>query len=196
MTYETEQVRDIINRCKTGDESGFRELYDLYAAGVYRLCCSLLLNEQDAEDIAQDAFIYAFKNIQRFDDEKASFKTWLFTIAVSRCRNTYRRKHIPTLDLTQILHLAIPAPAHELPEASMARRSASDAIERALIGLSPRLREAVVLRYGHGLTYREMADVIGCPQKTAESRVRLAHKKLQQLLQPGGRALLEELLRV
>jgi RNA polymerase sigma-70 factor (ECF subfamily) len=66
-------------------------------------------------------------------------------------------------------------------------------VEAALVALTPRLREAVVLRYGHGLTYREMADVIGCPQKTAESRVRLAHDQLRGLLQQADAPnLLEE----
>jgi RNA polymerase sigma factor (sigma-70 family) len=62
--------------------------------------------------------------------------------------------------------------------------------------LSPRLREAIVLRYGHGLTYREIAEIMECPQKTAESRVRLAHERLRGVLQSDGRALLEELLSI
>ena len=61
---------------------------------------------------------------------------------------------------------------------------------------APRLREAVVLRYGHNLTFREMAEVIGCPQKTAESRVRLAHKHLRSVLQPASENLLDALLGV
>jgi RNA polymerase sigma-70 factor (ECF subfamily) len=65
-----------------------------------------------------------------------------------------------------------------------------------LADLSPALREAVVLRYGHGLTYREIAEVIGCPQKTAESRVRLAHERLRGLLQTEAPSLLADLLRM
>lgn len=196
MTEDQTNIQALIDRCLTGDQSGYRALYDHFAAGTYRLCYSLLMNQQDAEDITQDAFIYAFKNLNRFDANKAAFKTWLYTIAVSRCRNVYRRKRLPTVDLSQILQLQIPAPNSETPEASLARRNAEDAIQRALIDLSPRLREAIVLRYGHGLTYREMAEVMGCPQKTAESRVRLAHDKLHTILQPTGRAILDELLRV
>ena len=76
------------------------------------------------------------------------------------------------------------------------RQHARDAVESALAGLPPRLREAVVLRYGHGLTYREIAEVMGCPQKTAESRVRLAHDALRRIMQPVGPALLDELLNI
>lgn len=181
----------LIARCLRGDQTGYMQLYELYAPGVYRLCYSLLLQEQDAEDVSQEVFVYAFKNLKRFDPERASFKTWLYTITVSRCRNMYRRRRFTMMDISQLF---IPAPDSERPEAALVRRHAQDTIQAALATLSPRLREAVVLRYGHGLTYREIADVMGCPPKTAESRVRLAHDRLRGALQPVGRGLLEELL--
>ena len=152
------------------------------------------MNEQDAEDILQDSFLYAFKNLHRYDSRKASLKTWLYTIAVSRCRNTYRRKRFLTVDISQWFGMELKAPPAEGPEASAIRRDASDSIALALQDLSPRLREAIVLRYGQGMTYREIAAVMGCPQKTAESRVRLGHQKLRKSLQPVGMGLLEELL--
>ena len=88
------------------------------------------------------------------------------------------------------------APKAETPEAALTERDTRDAVEAALAALSPRLREAVVLRYGHGLTYREIAKVMDCPQKTAESRVRLAHEALRGVLQQVGPGLLEELMNV
>lgn len=179
---------EVIACCLQDDQGAYDELYNRYAAGLYRLCYGILLNRQDAEDVLQEAFVYAFKNLRRFDPLRASFKTWLYTIAVSRCRNTYRRKRLPLLDFAQMFSLA--APRADAPEMAFAERSARDAVGRALAGLSPLLREAVVLRYAHGLTYREMADMLDCPQKTAESRVRLAHEKLRDVLQP---ALLDEL---
>lgn len=186
----------VIARCLQGDQVGFALLYERFAAGAYRLCYSLLFNRQDAEDVAQEAFVYAFRNLSRFDSNRASFKTWLYTIAVSRCRNVYRRRRLPSIDLTRLFQLNVAAPKSETPEAELARRDAADAVEIALSELTPRLREAIVLRYAHGLTYREIAEVMGCPQKTAESRVRLAHDKLRGALQPVGPGLLEELLRI
>ena len=146
--------------------------------------------------ILQESFLYAFKNLHRYDSRKSALKTWLYTIAVSRCRNTYRRKRFLTVDISQWFGLELKAPPAEAPEAAVIRRDASDTIASALQDLSPRLREAIVLRYGQGLTYREIAEVMGCPQKTAESRVRLGHQRLRQALQPVGLGLLEELLRV
>lgn len=193
---DTDETDALIARCLSGDQTAYSDLYALYAGGVYRLCYSLLFQRQDAEDVTQDAFLYAFKNLQRFDPRKASFKTWLYTIAVSRCRNMYRRKRPSLLDFSQLFRLEVAAPNTERPEAAFAQRDAQDALVRALANLSPQLREAVVLRYGHGLTYREIAAVMDCPSKTAESRVRLAHERLRGLLQGAGQGLLEELLSV
>ena len=191
-----ERVTAAIGRCLCGDQSGYETLFAEFAPGICRLCFSLLFNTQDAEDVTQESFVYAFKNLERYDASRASFKTWLYTIAVSRCRNVYRRKH-PAIDLLNLFqHDEMPAPKSETPEAALAYQSAQEAIEQAIAALSPRLREAVVLRYGHGLTYREIAEVMDCPQKTAESRVRLAHEALRGLLQPAGQGLLDELLSV
>ena len=190
------EIDATIKQALTGNQQAFAQIYDYYAAGIYRLCYSLVLNTQDAEDVLQESFVYAFKNLHRYDSEKAAFKTWLYTIAVSRCRNTYRRKRFAMMDISQLLQWQLPAPKSETPEAAVAQRESIDAIQDALAKLSPILREAIVLRYAHGLTYREMADVMDCPQKTAESRVRLAHDKLKEVLHPVGRGLLEELLQI
>jgi RNA polymerase sigma-70 factor, ECF subfamily len=179
-----------------GNQGAYGHLYESFAAGLYRLCYSLVLNKQDAEDVLQESFVYAFKNLRRFDSSRAAFKTWLYTIAVSRCRNTYRRKQFVMIDFSQVLQLQIPSPHNESPEAAMSQRESVEAIQEALVGLSPILREAVVLRYGQGLSYREMAEIMEVPQKTAESRVRLAHEKLKEVLRPIGRGLLEDLLQI
>lgn len=194
MLSDQEIALGLIARCIQGEQVAYTELYELFAAGIYRLCYSLVFNKQDAEDVTQEVFVYAFKNLRRYDGGKSAFKTWLYTIAVSRCRNTYRRKHLPQIDFSQIFQLNIAAPRSETPEAALAYRNAQDALTQALVELPPNLREAVVLRYGHGLTYREISEVMECPAKTAESRIRLAHQHLHKLLQPQGQGLLEELL--
>jgi RNA polymerase sigma-70 factor (ECF subfamily) len=193
---QAESVETTVARCLAGDQTGYASLYNSFAPGTYRLCYSLVLNRQDAEDVTQETFVYAFKNLSRYDARRASLKTWLYTIAVSRCRNIYRRRRSPMIDLLNLFQLELPAPRSQSPEATIARRDAKKAVEEALMSLNPPLREAIVLRYGHGLTYREIAEVMRCPQKTAESRVRLAHERLRGVLQNEGRGLLDELLSV
>lgn len=199
MTESTTAQDDIlvwIQSAISGDQSAYAKLYEHFSAGIYRLCYGLVLNKQDAEDVLQESFVYAFKNLNKYDADKASFKTWLYTIAVSRCRNTYRRKRFPTVDFSQMLQMQLAGPKSDTPEAAIAKRESIDAVQTALIELTPILREAIILRYGHGLTYREISDIMDCPQKTAESRVRLAHGKLKEVLRPIGRGLLEDLLQI
>lgn len=196
QTSDAVSTDEIIERCLRGEQPAYTALYERFAAGVYRLCYGLVLNHEDAEDVVQESFVYAFKKLSRFDPNRASFKTWLYTIAVSRSRNVHRRKRLPQIDISQLFHFEVAAPRSETPEASLAQHNAQEALGKALAGLSPQLREAVLLRYGHGLTYREIADVMGCPPKTAESRVRLAHDRLRGLLEPTGQSLLEELLSI
>lgn len=184
----------LIAQALQGDEEAFARLYAAYAPGVYRLAYGVLLHTQDAEEVVQDVFVYVYRNLARFDPARGAFHTWLYTITISRCRNKRRRKWLPTVLLSHLIGQGVepPGPHGETPEAAMARRDVRDALETALGALSPRLRAAVTLRYAHGLTYREMAEALGCPQKTAESRVRLAHEALRRALGAEGALLLEE----
>lgn len=186
---------DLIARSLEGDQAAYATLYDRYAPGLYRLAYSILLVEQDAEDVLQESMVYAFRNLHRYDPDRASFRTWLYTITVSRCRNARRRKWLPTVALPNLLSIGIepPAPEDQSPEVQASWQDVRQSLARALTTLSPRLREAVALRYGQGLTYREMAEILDIPQKTAESRVRLAHEQLRKAMSTADRAALEEL---
>ena len=73
----------------------------------------------------------------------------------------------------------------------MVREEARDEVWEAVQSLKPRLREAVILRYWAGHTYREVAEILGCPVPTAQSRVRLAYERLRELLSPAGVPALE-----
>ncbi|MBN1284278.1 MAG: sigma-70 family RNA polymerase sigma factor [Anaerolineae bacterium] len=186
---------ELIARSLAGDEDAFAALYGAYAPGVYRLAYGILLHVQDAEEVVQDVFVYVYRSLARFDPRRGAFRTWLYTITVSRCRNKRRRKWLPTVVLSHLMGQGFEpsGPHRETPEAAVARQNVRDALTDALGGLSPRLREAVALRYGQGLTYREMGEVLGCPPKTAESRIRLAHEALRRALSAEGELLLEEL---
>jgi RNA polymerase sigma-70 factor (ECF subfamily) len=189
---------DLIARSLSGDQTAYAALYDRYAPSLYRLAYSILLVDQDAEDVLQEVMVYAFRNLHRYDPARAAFRTWLYTITVSRCRNARRRKWLPTVALASLLNVGVEpsAPEDELPEVRAAWSEVHGSLQEALHTLSSRLREAVALRYGQGLTYREMAAIMDCPQKTAESRVRLAHEHLRRAMSAADIAALEELWNV
>jgi len=175
-----------------GDEAACAAIYYRFVKPLFRLAYGILLNQQDAEEVVQDAFSYAFRNLANYDSNLSAFRTWLYTIAISRCRNKKRRKWLPLLNLSEISNRVedrgLP------PERVAEQRSVRRELMRALRQISPKLREAVVLRYFDGLSYREMGQVLACPQKTAESRVRLAHDALHSILKGHAGSLLEGIL--
>lgn len=186
------EITELIERARAGSEPACAALYRATVGPVYRLAYGVLLDERDAEEVVQDSFVYALRNLRRYDASRSAFRTWLFMIAMSRCRNKRRRRWLPTVRLSERTE-QVPSQEGRPPEHAATRQSLRETVHRALGQLSPKLREAVVLRYFDGLTYREMGEVLGCPQKTAESRVRLAHEALRELLADDRQALVDGL---
>jgi RNA polymerase sigma-70 factor (ECF subfamily) len=145
-----------------------------------------LLNDlADAEEVVQDSFVYALRNLARFDARKSAFSTWLYTIALSRCRNKRRRKWLASFSLDLLDDVAQRSTQRGV-EALLERRGVSRRIWEALQVLPPALQEAVVLRYLAGLRYREIGEAAGCNPKTAESRVRLGVAAMRRTLRQWG----------
>src|SRR5512135_2922270 len=166
---------DLIHRWQARDERAAEALYNQFREEIYRLAYGLLGNVADAEEAAQDALSYALMNIRRFNPLRSSFTTWLHTITVSRCRNRYQRKQFASVPIFNWLEtgrdIADSAPS---PERCASGRETRSQIWTAVQALKPSLREVILLRYWAGHTYREIADIVGCPVPTAQSRVRLA----------------------
>lgn len=173
---------ELIRQCLNGEEAAYVAVYNQYAGQIYRLCFGLLQHREDAEEVLQDTFEYAFRKLDHFDRRKASFKTWLYQIAVSRCRNKRRRKWLPTLGLSQLLGQEVADKSTPGPDESLALTEQQRQVWQALGKLSTKLRETAILRYYEGLTYAEIGAILSIPAKTAESRMRLAHKQLRMLL--------------
>jgi len=184
--YVDEQNQPLINCCLAGEEAAYVALYNMYAGMIYRLCYSLLQNKEDAEEVLQDSFAYAFRSLATFDANKSAFKTWLYQIAVSRCRNKRRRKWLPTFSINQLTNREVVDRESPMPDEVSRLTEQQKLVWDALQQLSDKLRETAVLRYYDGLTYAEIGEILGIPVKTAESRMRLAHKALRELLAEVG----------
>ena len=186
-------IEVLIERWRNGDERAAEALYNQYRESIYRLAYALLNDGGDAEEVMQDAMTYALTNIRRFDPSRAQFRTWLHTITVSRCRDRQRRKRLPSVSLTAWLKRGHDLPdSAPHPEHTVSRSEARSRVWQAIQTLKPALREAILLRYWAGHTYREMAEALGCPLPTAQSRVRLAYKQLRALLAPADMLDLEQ----
>jgi len=175
----------LVQRWQEGEERAAEALYNYYKESTFRLAYGLLGDLADAEEAAQDALTYALVNIHRYNPQRASFSTWLHTIAVSRCRDSHRRRRPSGLSLTNWPDRSAghPDPAAG-PERQTIERESRSRVWEAVQAMSRPLREAIVLRYWAGHTFREMAEILDCPVATAQSRVRLAYQRLRAALAP------------
>jgi len=181
-TYVDEETMALLQCCLEGDDAAYVTLYNQHAGMVYRLAFGLLQNKEDAEEVLQDSFEYAFRKLAHYDPTKSAFKTWLYRITVSRCHNKRRRKWLPTFPLRFLPQQDVPDHQSPTPDRLLELDEQQTIIWEALAQLSLKLRETAILRYYHGLRYKEIGEILGIPPKTAESRIRLAHKALRTLL--------------
>ena len=172
---------DLIQRCIQGEAHACADLYQRWCTSIYRLAYGILRHQQDAEEVTQDVFVYALSRLKNYDPRRSAFRTWLYTITISRSRNKMRRKWLPTVELGEWSENET-GEAERPPEDLAELQAERERVWAALGQLSPKLREAVVLRYFENLTFPEIGEILGCPMKTIQSRVRLAHKKLHKLL--------------
>ena len=178
-------TQDLIERALAGDEAAARQLHGDHYPAVLRLAYMLLQNLQDAEDVTQDAFIYAFKHLARYDAERASLTTWLKVIVTSRCRDLQRRRRLRWVSLQQLIDTG-----HEFEDETDAHRpdvaieliGAQQAVWEALDQVPRKSRQALILRYFGELSYPEMAQALGCTVSTAKSRVVYGLQTLTRLL--------------
>lgn len=175
-----------LERWHRGDERAAELIYNQFRDQTFRLAYGLLGHHEDAEEAAQDALTYALVNVHKYDQSKSGFATWLHTITVSRCRDKRRRKLLPSFSLSDWLQKGQDLPdGAPTPETITAVHQTHTQLWQAIQSLKPNYREAIVLRYWAGCTYREMAEILDCPIPTAQSRVRLAYDQIKtQLVEP------------
>ena len=180
----------LVERARKGSQDAFAELVRRHQARVFNLARALTGNDADADDLAQETFVRAFRSLDRFRGE-SQFQTWLYRIAVNQTRSHLRRRALlgwfsRTRDEAPDSIEQVPAAGDA--EATLVQR---DAIDRALAGLPPDQRVAVTLRDVEGLDYKEIAEVTGAPLGTVMSRIARGREKLKPLLAslaPRGRA--------
>ncbi len=171
---------ETIARALNGDEAAQQVLYQTHYASAFRLAYLLLQDACDAEEVVQDAFVYVLRNLRRYDPARGSFWVWLRVALVSRCRNKHRRQRfrlvaLETLDVS-------PQCRADDPSSLLETRSAQRMVWEALRRVSPGARDALVLRYYEGLSYEEIAWVLGCSPEAARARVTNGKVQLRRLL--------------
>ena len=184
---------ELIERCRQGDQAAYRVLFDRHGRDAFVLARRIVGSEQDAEDVVQEAFLKAFRSLDRFRGGSA-FYTWLYRIvyngAIDRLRKTGR---VRTVDYDDAIERRedtdgaadlLPPRQDADPGRVAARRELKEQMEAALERLSDAHRAVLVLREVQGLTYEEIAEVVGCPKGTVMSRLHHARRRMQELLLP------------
>lgn len=179
--------RSLVEASAAGDQDAFAALVLRYQAPIVNLARALTADDGEAEDLAQETFIRAYKAIGRFRGDSA-FRTWLYRVAVNVIRSHLQRRTRrwkwfgPSLDERE--SAAQQASALSMPAAVEEDAARRQLIDRALASLPADMRAAVTLRDVHGFDYAEIADMLGIPIGTVESRIFRARQRLRPLLAP------------
>src|SRR6266511_2697096 len=173
--------QQVVNRAREGDVAAFEELIRLHSAQIYRALVRMLGNSADAEEVAQEAFLKAWKGLAGFRGD-ALFSTWLFRIAINEGnRRLARDARRPTLPIDNVM-----AEATDLAEgpAALAESAELEAyLERCVVELPAQYRAAVVLRDVEGLTNGEAADALGLNVRNFKSRLHRGRMVIRRRLE-------------
>lgn len=183
---------DLLGRARKGDLTAFNVLVEHWQTPVYNLCLRILGSQQPAEDATQDAFISAYRHLDKF--RGGSFRSWLFRIAANACYDELRRRKArATSSIDETVadegpRFDAPDPAPS-PEERAEQAELRDALARALSALPADQRLAITLCDVQGLDYAEIAEVMECSLGTVKSRIARGRMRLREILQADAELL-------
>jgi RNA polymerase sigma-70 factor (ECF subfamily) len=178
-TRRVQEEAELALRAHGGDLEAFGLLVERYADQARRLARAILTNPDDGDDAAQDAFLSALKNLDRYDPSRP-FGPWLMRIVANAATDRHRRRKVRATE-----ELPATTPASDAgPDADTDRRALLDALYEALMKLPERQRIAVVLFDVEGYQHAEIAEMLEVPQGTVRSDVFHARRALRSALKP------------
>lgn len=184
---ETDQ--QLVERAQKGDTRAFDLLVRKYQHKIIGLIGRYVHDHAEVQDVAQEAFIKAYRALGKFRAESA-FYTWMYRIAINTAKNhlVSRGRRPPGSDLdivdAEILDQSGRLADTETPEAAMVRDQLKSAIFEAIEALPDDLRTAITLRELEGLSYEDIATIMECPVGTVRSRIFRAREAVDQHIQP------------
>ena len=187
LAEDTDQ--ELVKRVQKGDQAAFDMLFARYQSKILNLISRYVRDSEEVRDVAQEAFIKAYRALPRFRGDSA-FYTWLYRIAINTAKNhlVSRSRRPPSSDVdienadyrddADILRES------EDPESALARDQLRATIDQALVDLPDDLRSALTLREFDGLSYEQIADILECPVGTVRSRIFRAREFVDQRMYP------------
>jgi RNA polymerase sigma-70 factor, ECF subfamily len=175
---------ELVELARNGDRDACDELVQRHQAAVYRAAYAALRTPEDAEEVAQDAFVRAFAALGRYRGE-ASFKTWVLKIAWRRAL-TRRRRNVWLLRRESSVDLATLRDGTAGPEEQAACGALHRHVRRLIAGLPRKLRDVLLLEQTGDYKYEEIATIVGVPLGTVKWRISEARRRLRAQLMKLG----------
>jgi len=182
MDNKTDQY--LVERVQDGDKQAFDILVKKYQHRIVVLVSRFLNNSADVQDVTQEAFIKAYRALPNFRGESA-FYTWLYRIAVNTAKNhlVSQGRRPPSVDLdvsdAEQFEGSLALKEQATPERLLLKDEIQRVVTETIEGLSEDLRTAITLRELEGMSYEEIAEVMGCPVGTVRSRIFRARETIQ-----------------
>jgi RNA polymerase sigma-70 factor, ECF subfamily len=186
---EADVDRALVERVQKGDKRAFDLLVIKYQHRVLAVVNRFVRDSTEAQDVAQDAFIKAYRALPNFRGDSA-FYTWIYRIAINTAKNYLvarnRRPPSSDVDMEDAEFFSGNDALHEMntPERNFLRDELQKQIEQAFDNLPPDLRTAITLREMDGLSYEEIAEVMNCPVGTVRSRIFRAREAIDRHIKP------------
>jgi RNA polymerase sigma-70 factor (ECF subfamily) len=177
---------ELIARVLAGDQGAYAVLVERHSDLVYAIVSRIVLNEADAADVAQEAFVRAYHALGRFRGD-SKFSSWLYRIAVNRSlthlKRTKRRAAVldPTSGARAEVEASLGAPP-ESPDEAVLKDERRATVRAAVSQLPPRYRAVVTLFYLEEKSYREVAEILGIPMGTLKTHLHRARALLKEAL--------------
>ncbi len=181
--------KELVRRVQAGDHAAFDLLFLRYRHKVHGLVSRYVNAPEDVDDVAQEAFIKAYRALPRFRGESA-FYTWLYRIAVNTAKNhlASRSRRPPSVDIdaddADLGNIAEALKDEDDPEGALRQDELREAVAAAITALPGDLRSALTLREFDGLSYAEIAEIMDCPVGTVRSRIFRAREAVDQRIRP------------
>jgi RNA polymerase sigma factor (sigma-70 family) len=172
----------LVARMAVGDDRALQTIYERYSPMVYGLARRVTASTAHAEEITQEVFVYIWQNPDRFDAERGTLRAFLGALTHRRSVDEVRRNSRRTAREDRVGSDATNLDLFEIGE-DFDRSQTAERVRAAVTSLPEQQREAVMLAYFGGCTFRQVAEQLGIPEGTAKSRLRLGLGKLAVLLE-------------
>ena len=166
----------LIRRAQCGDDDAFGQLVACHQQVVFNIAYRMMGNRQEAEDVAQEAFVKAYQALDRFDAQQP-FAPWIRRIATNTALNRIKQQRPETELNEEILPAEQPG-----PETQAIAGEVSDRLRAAIAALPPNHRAAIELRHFQGLSYQEMSEALNAPLSDIKSWLFRARHRLREVL--------------